>query len=136
MAYQTKSAASFGEILRAVSEAQYQDYTVNGECSNCGECCSNLLPMSRREVDAIRRYVKRRGIREQKHFVPTARPMYDMICPFRDNANRRCTIYEARPHICRVWSCRKAVNGEEMDLMPIAGARLAYVRETFFGEDS
>lgn len=122
MSYQVLNAASVADGLKAIREnTQYVDCTVNGECSNCGECCSNLLPMTRKEVDAIKRYVKRHGIKPQKHFAPTRNPMYDMVCPFRDNANRRCTIYDARPYICRVWSCRKVTHGEELDLTPIAG---------------
>lgn len=28
------------------------NFCKDGKCSQCGNCCSNLLPMSRKEVDA------------------------------------------------------------------------------------
>jgi hypothetical protein len=30
------------------------DNTVNGKCSRCGECCSNLLPLSEKEISDIK----------------------------------------------------------------------------------
>lgn len=139
MSYQTLNCASVADGLKAIREnAQYVDNTASGKCSNCGECCANLLPMTPREVAEIKRYIRRHGIKPQKHFVPTARPMYDMVRPFRDNANRRCTIYEIRPHICRVWNCGATARGERFDMSPYLreGAEMILVRETFFGGDA
>ena len=34
------------------------DHTCNGKCSNCGQCCSDLLPLSEREVRDIKAYMK------------------------------------------------------------------------------
>lgn len=115
----------------------FEDYTVNSACSGCGECCSNLLPMTRREIDAIRKYVRSYGIKPRKHFIPTRNPVLDGICPFRDNANRRCTIYEARPAVCRIYRCDKAAHGDFSGEMPgeFSDYRLVNVRETFFGEE-
>ena len=31
-----------------------KNFTVNDKCSNCGQCCSNLLPMSEKEVKNIK----------------------------------------------------------------------------------
>ncbi len=116
-----------------------EDYTVNGKCSGCGECCSNLLPMTRREIDAIRKYIKSHEIKPQKHFIPTRNPVADTVCPFRDNTNRRCLIYEVRPDICKAYSCDKASRGDFSG--EFSGAfsdyRLVDVRETFFeGKES
>lgn len=135
MSYSALNAASFGELLQALSETQYQDFTVNGACSNCGACCSNLLPMTRREIDAIKRYIKSHGIKPQKHFIPARNPVVDMVCPFRDNANRRCVIYDVRPEICRAYRCDKAAHGDFSGEMSggFADYGLVNVRETFFG---
>ena len=34
------------------------DFTNNGECIQCGACCSNYLPMTQKEIATIRRYIK------------------------------------------------------------------------------
>lgn len=35
------------------------DFTKNGECIQCGACCSNYLPMTKREVARIHKYINR-----------------------------------------------------------------------------
>lgn len=35
-----------------------------------------------------------------------------MTCPFRDNVNRICTIYELRPAICKAFKCDKSSKNE------------------------
>lgn len=78
------------------------DFTCNGKCSNCGQCCSNLLPLSDSEVKRIKQYIKKHNIKEQRH---NAMVGVDMTCPFRDEANKKCLIYEIRPEICRQFMC-------------------------------
>ena len=78
------------------------DYTQDGKCSNCGQCCSNFLPMTKGEVTRIKAYIKEHGIKEQRH---NALVGFDMTCPFRDEANRKCLIYEIRPAICKQFMC-------------------------------
>lgn len=46
---------------------QITDFTFNGKCSNCGQCCSNLLPLSDSEVKRIKQYIKKHNIKEQRH---------------------------------------------------------------------
>lgn len=83
------------------------DFTQNGECSGCGNCCGNILPISDVEIKRIRVYVKNHDIKEQVCRFPTSEPIIDMQCPFRDESARRCTIYPARPAICRDFRCDK-----------------------------
>lgn len=78
------------------------DYTKNGKCSGCGACCSNLLPLSNQEVKRIKAYIKQHNIKEQRHNGIVG---IDMTCPFRDEKNRKCLIYEIRPAICRSFVC-------------------------------
>ena len=40
------------------------DLTVDGRCSNCGECCSNFLPINYQEVVRIKKYIKEKNIQE------------------------------------------------------------------------
>lgn len=81
------------------------DFTVNGECSGCGECCSNFLPISSFEIDRIKRYVKKNNVPEQFVIAPVVGPTLDLTCPFRSEKERKCLIYEVRPEICRVFKC-------------------------------
>lgn len=82
------------------------DFTRDGKCSGCGNCCTNLLPMSQKEVDVIRKYVKENHIREARKMVPLAKPALDLNCPFLDMGKReKCQIYSVRPAICRAFIC-------------------------------
>jgi len=88
-------------------EAGIYDYTMDGKCSNCGECCANFLPVSKKEVKEIKKYIEKHGIKEQKRFWPFSGPTLDLTCPFRSNSERKCLIYEVRPAICRDFQCDK-----------------------------
>ena len=46
------------------------DYTKDGECSGCGQCCSNYLPLSVKECFRIREYVRRKHIAESALHIP------------------------------------------------------------------
>ena len=91
------------------------DFTKDGECSNCGQCCSNFLPMSVKDAKRIKDYVQRKHIQECVHRPPTADPVKDYTCPFRDDEKRICTIYEVRPAICRDFRCDKPRKNIEAD---------------------
>lgn len=107
------------------------DFTDGGKCSNCGQCCSNLLPMSMGEVERIRKYIKKHGIKEQrKNFAQGV----DMTCPFRDEANKKCRVYKVRPAICRQFMC----NHTEEDIMKAkfdfhSINQVVLMRSEFFG---
>lgn len=120
------------EIKRDM-ESGIWDFTKDGECSNCGQCCSDFLPVSEKEIQTIWRYIKRNNIKEQVHFLPTARPCIDMICPFQNNLEKRCEIYEVRPAICRDFRCDKPKKQiwADRDLYQ-AKCRVVSMYETFF----
>ena len=85
-----------------------ENYTKGGICSNCGQCCSNFLPMDHQEIDRIRRYIKKHNITA----VPVSVPYSDRFslilhCPFRDDSQKRCLIYPVRPGICKSFQCDK-----------------------------
>ena len=80
------------------------NFTCNGKCSNCGQCCGDILHLSKTEIKRIDEYLKKHKI------VATERNIlvdYDNTCPFRDNKNKKCKIYEVRPDICRIFKCDK-----------------------------
>ena len=112
-------------------ECQLTNFTENVKCSNCGSCCSNMLPMSDAEITRIKQYIKKHKIKEQRHNVLNG---YDMTCPFRDEANKKCLIYEIRPEICRQFMC----NHTKADIMAWKldfhkRFRPVFMRKEFFG---
>lgn len=84
------------------------NFTCNGNCSNCGECCSNFLPLSNGEIKKIKDYVKKHNIKPCRHTSVLSNEI-DGICPFRDNVNKKCLIYKIRPEICRSFICSKSI---------------------------
>ena len=86
---------SFEQMQKEFQNGTY-NLTQNGKCTGCGNCCSNLLPMTDEEIEVIRKYIKRFHIKEQKRNMPLAEPMLDLMCPFLDNSKKceKCTIYE------------------------------------------
>lgn len=69
----------------------------NGKCTGCGNCCSNILPMTDKEIEVIRRRIKKNHIKECKHGIPLANPILDMTCPFlntdKKTENARFTAF-------------------------------------------
>lgn len=81
------------------------DFTKDGKCSGCGQCCSNYLPISSKEIKEIKRYVKKHHITEQKHNYPSV-VAFDLTCPFLDDSKEKekCLIYPVRPEISEILS--------------------------------
>ncbi len=79
------------------------DYTCNGKCSNCGNCCGDLLPLSHKEIKTIKYYLRHH--RDIKATPQDLTAKIDNTCPFRDNENKKCKIYEVRPRICSAFKC-------------------------------
>lgn len=112
------------------------DFTDGGKCSNCGQCCSDFLPLSSEEVKRLKKYIKEHGIQEQRHNFLNG---VDVTCPFRDEANRKCTVYEVRPAICRQFMCNHTeedIRKAKFDFHRIN--KVVAMRSEFFGstEDS
>lgn len=97
------------QMLQGMKNGVY-DFTKDGKCSQCGQCCANYLPMSEKELKEIKRHVKKHHIKPQKHFVPTADPTMDFTCPLRNDTEKKCMCYEVRPQICRSFKCDKPKN--------------------------
>ena len=127
--------STFEYVVQGMKDNIY-NFTVDGKCSGCGNCCSNLLPMSQKEIDVIHEYIKKNDIKECKHFLPLSRPMMDLTCPFLDTgkAKEKCRIYPVRPMICRKFICdsekRAKLTRDEIKKTRI----IIDVREEFFSE--
>lgn len=101
--------ATLQEIYEKIlsNNVQIVDNTICGECSKCGECCTNFLPVSQKEVFSISNYVIKNGIKPQKHILVMQNRL---SCPYYDG--KKCLIYKARPLICREYFCNKEPNIE------------------------
>lgn len=124
-------------IQRGMNDNLY-NYTKDGKCSGCGNCCSNILPMSQKEVEAIHRYIKKHGIKECKHLFPVAVPMLDMTCPFldMDKKSEKCRIYPVRPEICKQFICDNQQRMKHNRKLLGQTRKVVCVRETFYGGDN
>lgn len=81
-----------------------EDYEENGRCSNCGRCCTDFLCMTRDEARRIARYLMEHP--DTKAFQAVSEGGKLMAsCPFRDPLAKRCSVYPARPSICRTFRC-------------------------------
>lgn len=121
------------EIRKNVKENGPYDNTKDGKCSQCGECCSNLLPMSKEEVETIRKYIRKNNIKEYKILFPFSDPTLDLTCPFldRNKETEKCKIYEVRPLICKAFVCNH--KKDEFPKEFLTGEYdVVNVRETFF----
>lgn len=95
------------EILKTTLEGNIQitDNSVCGQCSKCGECCSNILPVSQEEVNKIQKYVIKNNVKPQTQMVVMQNRL---ACPYYDG--KKCLIYEVRPLICKEFYCYKKPN--------------------------
>ena len=127
------------QMLQDMKNGVY-DFTEDGECSQCGACCSNMLWLSEKEISRIKRYIKKHNIKEQKHVAPAVlveQPKLDLTCPFLNESKKteKCAIYQVRPAICRCFVCNDpqgARNHPELyeeEQVPVS------MRETFFGRN-
>ena len=112
------------------------NYTKDGKCSGCGNCCSGILPLSRAEIKRIHEYVKKHEIKEHHSGVAMMTGKVDGTCPFRDEVNRKCDIYAIRPEICRCFVCNKAEKDVLRDRNRLQTCnKTVFMRSEFFGND-
>ena len=131
--------SEFGTLKNMINNTEVTDFTIDGKCSECGNCCTRALALSNKEINTIKAYIKRHGIKEQIHSVNVlAERCYDWTCPFLDDTkpNHKCTIYEVRPLLCRDFNCRKYLLHEEPNKQLFKEPRRAVdMRELFFGNN-
>lgn len=70
-------------------------------CKNCGECCG-LVPISEKEYNDIKKYCIENNIKPKKAGM--------LDCPFRDNENKICMVYEVRPMLCKLMGVTKGMS--------------------------
>ena len=80
----------------------------NGACSGCGECCTDLLPLTVTELERIKKYVDEHHLSENRHTMFWNPNTIDLTCPFRNDKTQKCEIYPVRPKICREFICNRS----------------------------
>ena len=50
-------SSSLEQMMADMNNGTY-DLTCNGECTQCGNCCSNILPMTEDEITTIHKCIK------------------------------------------------------------------------------
>lgn len=123
--------SSLQEFLQEMESGVY-NFTQNGKCSCCGQCCSNILPMSKDEIQAIKKYKRKHHIQDTSRKEGVT---FNLVCPFRDDVNKVCAIYPVRPAICRDFKCDKPQKDiiVSRDLF-YETRKTVFVRETFFAK--
>lgn len=84
------------------------DFTINGQCSRCGACCTHHLMVTKKEQQQIKAYIKQHHIQHIRHGNPDEHSIaIDLVCPFLNDKGiiMSCTIYPVRPVICRLYQC-------------------------------
>lgn len=128
---------TLGEAFQDMEHGCY-DFTIKGECSNCGNCCSNSLYLTQKEINTIKVYIKKHHIKEQIHRILPAveQPVLDMTCPFLDNnAEKKCTIYPVRPLVCRRFICNDSSWWMQGLVKVYDKLNKISMRKTFFGKE-
>ena len=108
--------AYYGSYTDLPEDGQrYSNNCIDGKCSNCGECCADLLPLTDGEVRKIKHYVKAHKLQEHRKAPFYDLAAVDLTCPFRNEQTKRCDIYEVRPLICRAFICTKSLQDARND---------------------
>lgn len=115
-------------------EDSYSNKCVEGECTHCGECCADLLPLTKGELEILKRYAKKHSLKEHRQAPFWDRKATDLTCPFRNQQTQRCDAYPARPLICKAFICSKELMKAREDRDLISASRKVYsLRWEIFG---
>ena len=91
-------------------EKTYANNCVNGQCSNCGNCCVDLLPLTKGELERLRQYARKHNLKEHRQAPFWDPKATDLTCPFRNQHTKKCAVYPVRPLICRSFNCAKPLD--------------------------
>lgn len=112
------------------------DYTCLGKCSNCDNCCNDVLPLTNGDINRIKQYIKKNNIKPINHAlrILSIRNI-DVMCPFRNEEEKKCNIYEVRPLVCKRFSCHDYHKTLYANYHDLADKTKQYsMRNTFFGK--
>lgn len=95
-------------LNRPGTDADITDNTCNHQCSKCGHCCTCWLPLTVKEVNVIKDYLKVHPV-EPNFLSDFDEHNQYAFCPFLDKDTRACRIYPVRPLICRLFKCDQSI---------------------------
>lgn len=124
-------------VEKKITCKELTDYFENDKCSGCGNCCGRYLPLSNKEINQIKAYIKAHSISQNLHSMNVLNAkVFDYTCPFLndDKTDKKCEIYPIRPLICREFTCRRFIQGYKpsKEMMKDIRRKVDMV-ETFFG---
>lgn len=96
-------------------DTTYANHCVDGKCSNCGNCCVDLLPLTKSELERLRRYACEHSLKEHRQAPFWDPNATDLTCPFRNQHTQKCEVYPVRPLICRSFTCAKPLDVAKRD---------------------
>ena len=115
-------------------DTTYGNHCVDGKCSNCGNCCVDLLPVTKGELDRLYHYAKKHGLKEHRQAPFWDPKATDLTCPFRNSHTKQCEVYPVRPLICRSFTCAKPLDVAKRDRDEIHKSReVVSLRFEIFG---
>lgn len=110
------------------------------QCSNCGECCTEFIFISKKEIEVIKDYIKKNNIKPE--------PLIEngniyVLCPFRNRTLKKCNIYPVRPEICKLFKCNQdfiTMQKNKIACMKVAkynqnDKNVESLRKIFYGDD-
>ena len=115
------------------------DYFVDGKCSRCGECCTPFIPITNKEYEKIKKYIKENDIECENQI--DGNNVYIKCC-FYNRKEKKCNIYEVRPEVCRRFKCcnsmqqinaRRKYFNDRADINK-AGTKIQGMDELFYGK--
>ena len=116
--YSIISGSEMMDKLSSKSVPDIRDFTDNGKCQDCGNCCGNYIPMTIIDKCRIKAYIRTHQIRPAKPLLvngPWKKPTVHNQCPFLLNSEgKRCAVYPVRPAVCKAWSCHDLMNNQEL----------------------
>lgn len=98
------SALDFQRALMKEEFDSIHNFGKDGKCSKCGMCCSDIIPVTDKELETLKRFVKVNKYKPNTRIKVGMVEGYDMTCPFL-NDNGKCDVYKIRPEVCRLFKC-------------------------------
>jgi len=114
----------YGKISDLVKVDLYEHHCVDGKCSGCGDCCTDLLPLTDAELERLKRYANEHNLKEHRHSLFFDKKAIDLTCPFRNNEIKQCDVYAVRPQICREFICSKSLDMAKKDRDSLSASRI------------
>ena len=111
------------------------DYTKNDACSNCGQCCGDILLLSADDIQRLKKYVSANNIKPLERRFPLPGGTVDLGCPFRDDTRGICAVYPARPWICRAFRCDQSRDEIERRKKMAKGTMTYSLRYILYGDE-